>query len=112
MDYGYEKMGAIVATFGSEAVLMPGDLVVMSGNGVVSKANDGDDPIGVVVSVSGKEVGVQVAGGAEIHCEDENLAVGFSAVQVMENSIAKAADGKLRLVFAVDAAAKTASILL
>lgn len=113
MKYGYQEIGAVVATFGTTSALTVGTPVKMKESGVVEAAASGDDPIGVVVSIDGDEVGVQIGGCIECACEDGTLAVGFGNIQANgTGGIAKGTTGKTRLILAVDTTAKTATVML
>lgn len=113
MDYGFQEIGAVVATFATSDELTVGTPVTISANGTVQKAANAADPAGIVVSVGNGKVGVQVAGFAEVACTDSTLTVGFGAIQATTaGTIAKAATGKTRLIAAVDATAGKAAILL
>ena len=82
MEFSYEGIGQIAATFAMEEGLDPGMVVAMTGNFTVGKGESGNVPCGVVLGVEGDCCAVQVGGFAEVPYVGDAPAVGMNVLTV------------------------------
>lgn len=113
MKVSFEGIGEMVATFEISGAVAPGDMVKLSEDGKVSACADGDEFIGLAVTVREGFAGVQFAGMAQVSC-DEELTCGWKNLVADSKGGVKAgtAGGREYLVVAVDSTAKTAVVRL
>ena len=113
MKVSFEGIGEMVATFEVSGTVVPGDMVKLDGDGKVSACGDGDEFVGVAVTVREGCAGVQFAGMAQVSCDGE-LTCGWKKLVADGKGGIKtaAASGREYLVVAVDSTAKTAVVRL
>ncbi len=113
MSTSVSGIGELVATFQVEDTIALGDLVVLSDQQTVKKAQAEEELIGVCVSINGNYAGIQLKGGTVLNCQDTSLTVGYHPLKVLaENNIAKADNGAHHLVVRVDNVNKIAEVIL
>lgn len=96
-----------------EGAVEIGDLVAVSANGQVTKANADQDFVGICVSKRDQLAGIQLYGTAEIAYTGTAPALGYTGLTCAGNNAVKAsANGRKLLVLSVDSAAARAVIIL
>ena len=92
MSVIFNGIGALVATFRNEDAEV-GDIVTITDQNTVKKAGFVDTFCGLVVSKNGGYVGVQIKGGMELRCYDENLSIGRHYIAVDNNNALRLEEG-------------------
>ena len=113
MKVSFEGIGEMVATVEVSGTVATGDMVKLGEDGKVSTCGDSDEFIGMAVTVREGYAGVQIAGMAQVSC-DEGLTCGWKKLAADSKGGIKtaAASGREYLVVAVDSTAKTAVVRL
>lgn len=92
MEFSYEGIGQVVATFANPEGIEPGMAVTIVDNDTVGMGYEGDFLCGVVLTAEGDVCAVQVGGFVKVRYSGTSAGVGFEQVGV---------DGSGGIVFAV-----------
>ena len=99
-------------TFLTDEELEPGDVVSLTNQGTVAKAQEGDAFIGTVESCRGGYASVTVTGAITVPC-DSSIEPGYMGVCMGSNGYVTSGDGYFtKFVLSVDSYAGTAVILM
>ena len=80
MDFSYEGIGQVVATFAREEGVEPGMAVALTGDCTVGMANSGADLCGKVLAVNGDCCAVQVGGFVKLPFTGESPVAGYNTI--------------------------------
>ena len=114
MEFSFEGIGQVVATFAASDEVQPGMAVVLTGDSTVGLGEDGALPCGMALSVSNGLAAVQLAGVFKVGYSGEAPAVGWNLITCDGNGKVKksTAGGGYGLVISVNTDDNTAVIKL
>ena len=113
MEFSYEGIGQVTATFAAGKDIEPGMAVAITANGTVGLGADGGKLCGVVLTAHNGMAAVQIGGMVEVAYTGTAPTVGWSALALNGAGAVKTASGGVScLVAAVDTVGGTAVIKL
>ena len=113
MEFSFEGIGQVVATFAASDNVQPGMAVVLTGDSTVGLGEDGALPCGMALSVSNGLAAVQLSGVGKVGYSGTAPTVGWGGIAADGTGKVKAsASGGPCLIISVNTDDKTAVIKL